>query len=141
MSDPDTASSRLADIARPQHGLFTLQQAVDAGFATTTVNERVDVFRSMLRDILTVNSTLVTERQNARMAELSELNHEQGEATKKISSWAAILFTPTLIASIYGMNFVDMPELHWALGYPFAIALMIALSVVLYLWFRRRNWL
>jgi magnesium transporter len=152
-------SSEVIDFQRATHPLATVVENLQLGSDKygvneelqrnlrdvadhlTTVNERVDVFRSMLRDILTVNSTLVTERQNARMAELSELSHTQGEATKKISSWAAILFTPTLIASIYGMNFVDMPELHWAFGYPFAIGLMIALSVFLYLWFRRRNWL
>jgi magnesium transporter len=107
----------------------------------TTVNERVDVFRSMLRDILTVNATLVTERQNARMADLSELSHRQGEDTKKVSSWAAILFTPTLIASIYGMNFDIIPELHWAFGYPFALGLMVLSGFGLYFWFRRRGWL
>jgi hypothetical protein len=42
---------------------------------------------------------------------------------KKISSWAAILFAPTLVGTIYGMNFDRMPELHWVLGYPFAIVL------------------
>ncbi|MFC4243465.1 magnesium and cobalt transport protein CorA [Gryllotalpicola reticulitermitis] len=107
----------------------------------TGVNERVDTFRSMLRDILTVNATLVTERQNARMEQLSELSHQQGEDTKKISAWAAILFTPTLIAGIYGMNFDIMPELHWAFGYPFALGLMLALGLGLYFVFKRRNWL
>jgi hypothetical protein len=50
----------------------------------------------------------------------------QNKAVKKISSWAAILFAPTLVAAIYGMNFHNMPELHWAAGYPLSIALMVA---------------
>jgi len=60
---------------------------------------------------------------------------------KKISGWAAILFGPTLVGTIYGMNFVYMPELEWPLGYPMALALMAATSVTLYWVFRRRHWL
>ncbi|WP_268245817.1 CorA family divalent cation transporter [Streptomyces chryseus] len=60
---------------------------------------------------------------------------------KKISAWAAILFAPTLVGTIYGMNFEEMPELRWALGYPFAVALMGAVCLSLYLIFKRRNWL
>jgi magnesium transporter len=60
---------------------------------------------------------------------------------KKISAWAAILFAPTLVGTVYGMNFDHMPELHWLLGYPFALALMLVVSVSLYLVFKRRGWL
>lgn len=105
------------------------------------VNERVESFRQLLRDMLTVNSTLVSERQNANMVSLAESSHRQGEEVKKISSWAAILFAPSLIAGIYGMNFTLMPELHWSFGYPMAVGLMLALSCTLYLIFKRRNWL
>ena len=51
---------------------------------------------------------------------------------KRISAWAAILFAPTLIGTIYGMNFEHMPELGWRFGYPFALALMVLFSVGLY---------
>ena len=47
----------------------------------------------------------------------------------------------TLIGTIYGMNFDSMPELHWPLGYPMAVFLMIAMGVALYLVFKRRRWL
>ncbi|MBJ3808106.1 magnesium transporter CorA [Streptomyces flavofungini] len=60
---------------------------------------------------------------------------------KKISSWAAILFAPTLVGTIYGMNFETMPELKWAAGYPFAILLMAVVCVSLYFIFKRRDWL
>ncbi|KWT57685.1 magnesium transporter CorA [Streptomyces albus subsp. albus] len=60
---------------------------------------------------------------------------------KKISSWAAILFTPTLIGTIYGMNSDHMPELHWSFGYPFAIVLMAVVCTGLYVIFKRRDWL
>jgi len=100
----------------------------------TTVAERVDSFRQMLQDILTVNATLVTQAQNEEMK-------AQNEEVKKISAWAAILFAPTLIGTIYGMNFRRMPELRWYYGYPFALALMAAVCGALYLAFKRRRWL
>lgn len=65
----------------------------------------------------------------------------QADNFKKISSWAAILFTPTLVGTIYGMNFDSMPELHWVLGYPFAIVLMAVVCTSLYVIFKRKDWL
>ncbi|MGZ6270209.1 MAG: CorA family divalent cation transporter, partial [Candidatus Limnocylindrales bacterium] len=60
---------------------------------------------------------------------------------KRVSAWAAILFAPTLIGTVYGMNFEAMPELHWAFGYPFALALMVLTSITLWLIFKIRGWL
>ena len=54
---------------------------------------------------------------------------------------SAILITPTIVGSIYGMNFQYMPELSWHLGYPLAILLMLILAVVLYISFKARKWL
>ncbi|MEU6998541.1 magnesium and cobalt transport protein CorA [Nonomuraea sp. NPDC046570] len=106
-----------------------------------TVNERVGSFRQTLQNILIVNSTLVTQAQNAEMAKMTEASYAQSEEVKKISAWAAILFAPTLVGTIYGMNFDFMPETHWTLGYPFAVLLMAAVCVTLYVVFKRRNWL
>jgi len=88
---------------------------------------RASGLREALTQILTVNATLVNQRQNEDM--------------KRISGWAAILFAPSLIGGIYGMNFDAMPELHWAFGYPFAIGLMLALAAVLYVVFKRSRWI
>lgn len=98
------------------------------------VQEQVDGFRELLQSILSVNLTLETKA-------LSEASIAQNEEVKRISAWAAILFAPTLIGTVYGMNFRHMPELHWRAGYPLAIALMVATSVTLYLLFRRRDWI
>lgn len=105
------------------------------------VVEQVDGFRQLLQSILTVNSTLVTQRQTEETQRLTEASFNQSEEVKRISSWAAILFAPTAVASIYGMNFLHMPELSWSLGYPLAIALMGLTCLTLYLVFRRRGWL
>jgi magnesium transporter len=75
------------------------------------------------------------------MKHLTETSNAQNEEVKKVSAWAAILFAPTLIGTIYGMNFEHMPELHWIFGYPFALALMVLTSVGLYAIFKRRDWL
>lgn len=105
------------------------------------VVERVDAFRTLLQNALMVHSTLVSQRQGDETKAMTETSLRQAEQTKRISSWAAILFTPTLIASIYGMNFRYMPELKWALGYPFALALMLGLAAGLYVAFKKRGWL
>ncbi len=91
------------------------------------VTERLAGFRELLQNILSVNLTMVSLSQN--------------EQVKKISAWAAILFAPTLVGTVYGMNFDRMPELHWAFGYPFALLLMLLISVSLYLSFRRSGWM
>jgi magnesium transporter len=112
----------------------------DVADHVTQVNERAEAFRLQLRDILTVNATLVAQRQNEEIRELTEASIAQGEEVKKISAWAAILFAPTLVGTVYGMN-LQMPESDWHLGYPFALLLMAMVSVVLYLVFKRRDWI
>ena len=103
--------------------------------------ERTEEFRVLLRDILAVNGSLIAQRQTEEAQRLSETSNQQAVQTRKISGWAAILFAPTLIGSIYGMNFVVMPELNWVFGYPFALALMAASSIVLYVVFKKKGWL
>ncbi|MCU1508186.1 MAG: transporter [Glaciihabitans sp.] len=105
------------------------------------VVERADSFRALLQNALVVHSTLVAQRQNDDVKSLTQTSLDQGEQVKRISSWAAILFAPTLVGTIYGMNFRNMPELHWTYGYPLAVGLMAAGGVALYIAFKRRGWL
>jgi magnesium transporter len=91
------------------------------------VTEQVAGFRELLQNILSVNLAIVGLQQN--------------DQVKRISAWAAILFAPTLVGTVYGMNFEYMPELNWTPGYPFALMLMLAVSVSLYVVFKRRGWL
>jgi magnesium transporter len=152
-------SREVADFQRATRPLFDVITALRAGFAKYHVDEelqrylrdvedhlaqiveRVDEFRLALRDMLTVNATLVAQQQNDEMRSLAVAANVQNEEVKKISAWAAILFAPTLIGTIYGMNFVHMPELNWVFGYPFALLLMALTCSVLYIVFKRRNWL
>jgi magnesium transporter len=105
------------------------------------VAERVEGFRQLLQNILSVNLTLVAVQQNEEVKSLTEASIAQNEEVKRISAWAAILFAPTLIGTVYGMNFDHMPELHWVLGYPLALLMMLLVSVTLYTIFKLRGWL
>jgi magnesium transporter len=98
------------------------------------VEEHADAFRALLQNILNVTLTLETKA-------LSEASHAQNEQVKRISAWAAILFAPTLVGTNYGMNFEHMPELGWTFGYPLALALMVFVSLGLYVVFKRRRWI
>nr|WTB29698.1 magnesium and cobalt transport protein CorA [Streptomyces sp. NBC_00830] len=152
-------SREVVEFARATRPLTRILEGLTAGFEkygideelrrylrdvadhATHVTERVDGFRLALQDILAVNATLVSQQQNEEMKQLAEAGHAQNEEIKKISSWAAILFAPTLVGTIYGMNFENMPELGWVLGYPFALALMGVVCLGLYVVFKRRDWL
>jgi len=72
---------------------------------------------------------------------LGMINLNETEVTKKLAAWAAIIAVPTLIAGIYGMNFKNMPEYDLQYGYQISLAVMAAIDVGLYLWFKRIRWL
>ncbi|AKE91670.1 MULTISPECIES: magnesium/cobalt transporter CorA [Rhodococcus] len=152
-------SREVIEFQRAAKPLLTVLSGLSSGFAkyrtddelqrylrdvtdhATTVVEQVDSFRQLLGNILTVNATLVSQMQNEEMRNLSRASIEQNEEIKRISAWAAILFAPTLIGTVYGMNFDTMPELHWAAGYPMALLMMVMTCAGLYAIFRRRGWL
>jgi magnesium transporter len=84
---------------------------------------------------------VVAQQQNDEMRSLTEASLTQNEEVKRISAWAAILFAPTLVGTIYGMNFDHMPELNWQFGYPLALLAMVGTGLILYIVFKRRHWL
>jgi magnesium transporter len=152
-------SREVSEFQRATQPLVAVMTALEAGFEKFAVDlelqrylrdvqdhliqvvERVDEFRALLRDILTVNATLVAQQQNEEMKNLALSSNLQNEEVKKISAWAAILFAPTLIGTVYGMNFESMPELDWRFGYPVALVLMLATCLTLYAVFKHRDWL
>jgi magnesium transporter len=91
------------------------------------INESVDMLRELLTSALEANLSLIAVAQN--------------ESMKKLAAWAAIIAVPTMIAGIYGMNFEHMPELHWSLGYPVVMGMMVGVCGGLYLHFKRSGWL
>lgn len=101
-------------------------------------------FKSLLQDIysLSDHATFVSNKTNFLLnAILGMINIEQSNIIKIFSVAAVIFLPPTLIASIYGMNFHSMPELNWSFGYPMAISLMILSAWLPYKYFKKRKWL
>jgi magnesium transporter len=99
-----------------------------------------DVYDHLLRAVDTIDS----QRElmgNAVDAHLAIISNRMNEVMKLMTSWGAILLGSALVAGIYGMNFVHMPELQWRYGYAFALGLMAAITIVGYWYFRRRDWL
>ena len=90
------------------------------------VNEGINAMREMLSAALTVNLSLVTVRQN--------------EVVKRLAGWAGLLGIPTLVASWYGMNFHNMPELGEPWAYPAIITITVLICVGLYILLRRAKW-
>jgi magnesium transporter len=91
------------------------------------INQTIESIRDMVTTAIQVNLSLIT---------LSE-----GEVTKRLAAWGAIIAVPTMIAGIYGMNFKNMPELEWAFGYPLSVLAMFALDGWLWWRFRKARWL
>ena len=83
------------------------------------------------RTVLTLHTTLVGQAQSEEVQHLTQASYAQNEEIKKISAWAAIFFAPTLVGTVYGMNFDHMPELHWIAGYPYALIVMVLASAAL----------
>ena len=106
--------------------------------------ELVDGPQDVYDHVLRATDQIDAQRElmgNAVEAHLAIISNRMNEVMKTMTSWGALLLGSTLIAGIYGMNFEHMPELGWALGYPFAIALMMVATVSGYLAFKRRDWL
>jgi len=91
------------------------------------VNQSIDNLREMVTTAISVNLSLLTIQEN--------------EVTKRLAGYAALVAVPTMIAGVYGMNFDNMPELTWSLGYPLAVAVMAAIDGYLFYRFRKAKWL
>ncbi|MCC6133886.1 MAG: magnesium/cobalt transporter CorA [Gammaproteobacteria bacterium] len=91
------------------------------------INEAVDALRETLVMTLQISLSLSATRQN--------------EATKKLAGWGALLATPTMVFSVYGMNFKAMPELNWSYGYPLVMGSVAVICLVLYRFLRKAGWL
>jgi magnesium transporter len=101
-------------------------------------------FRDLYDHVLRVYDELDTQRDlvtSILEAHLSVVSNRLNLVVLQLSSWAAIVLVPTLIAGVYGMNFDHMPELHWRLGYVYALALMGGSALLLWVRFKRSGWL
>jgi magnesium transporter len=132
--------------------LLAFRQAASPMSEVVRDAERVrfvsDLARDRLRDV-TDHALRLNDRIGAQQhlvdglltADLALRSYTTNEVMKRMTSWGAILLGATLVAGIYGMNFRNIPELDWHLGYPFALGTMLVLTVTLYTWFKKRGWL
>ncbi len=100
--------------------------------------------KTLTRDVQSLQdhtSYLVSKLGYLQDGTLGLINNEQNNIIKIMSVAAMVFLPPTLLASIWGMNFRYMPDLNWILGYPLALLLMAVSAVLPYLWFKRRGWL
>jgi magnesium transporter len=115
-----------------------------ASTISKTAKELRNRLRTMSRDVrsLTDHASFLSSKINFLLdATLGMINIEQNAIIKIFSVVAVVFLPPTLIASLYGMNFAYMPELQWPFGYPMALALMVGSALAPLLYFKRRGWL
>jgi magnesium transporter len=134
----------LAEFYRAVHPLLQpLEELVSTEHPDVSQRLR-EHMRDVADHVKRVEDAIATQRElltSILQANLAVISVQQNDVVKKISGWAAIITVPTLIASIYGMNFQYMPELKWHYGYPATLAVMVLVGVVLHRVLRRAGWL
>jgi len=154
-----TTSREVIAFQRATHPLALILDRLAAGYEKFSINpelrseidelqgqasrviEQVDGLRFVIHSAMDVYATMNSQRQNQEMRDLAQDGYSQNEEVKRISAWAAILFAPTLIASIFGMNFVRIPLLDSRWGFEYSLAMMAASSLAIWASFKRKHWL
>ena len=134
----------LAEFYRAVHPLLLPLELLVGGNRSVASPLLGEHLRDVSDHVRRIEDAIGTQRElltSVLQANLAVIAMQQNDAVKKISGWAAIITVPTLIASIYGMNFDHMPELHWRVGYPLALAMMVVAGLVLHRLLRRAGWL
>jgi magnesium transporter len=143
------ALGRLGDLAsKQQESLVSIERILlflSVNFRAARVSPDLrEQVRTALRDLQSLEEHATFQSSKIQFlldATLGLVNLEQNNIIKLFSVMAVVFMPPTLIASIYGMNFKHMPELDWPFGYPMAIVLMIVAAVLPYVFFRWKRWL
>jgi magnesium transporter len=134
----------LAAFYRAVHPLLAALDKLDS----RTRGDVPKLLRNHLRDvqdhITRIEEGITTQRDvlaNIFQANLAVISLQQNDIVRRISGWAAIIAVPTLLGSVWGMNFRHMPELMWRYGYPMALAVMTLAGAVLFRILRRAGWI
>jgi magnesium transporter len=150
----ELARSNLKDLYGLKWRLMVVRHAVEplidvlhklyGGRVPSVCQGMQDYFRDVYDHLLRVSQQLDGLRDmviTAMSVNLSTINLQTTEITKRLAAYAALVAVPTLIAGIYGMNFKHMPELQQVWGYPLALGMMVAIDLFLWRHFRKRGWL
>ncbi|MGH2575643.1 MAG: CorA family divalent cation transporter, partial [Ignavibacteria bacterium] len=93
---------------------------------TINILDTIETYRDMLSGMIDIY--------------LSSISNKLNEVMKYLALISTIFIPMTFIASIYGMNFEHMPEFDWLLGYPFALGIMLAVGLILFIYFKKKKW-
>jgi magnesium transporter len=130
-----------------QHAVVPLLEAVGklyGGRVPQVCGGMQEYYRDVYDHLVRISQTINSQRDTVTTAiqvNVAMITFAETEVTKRLAAWGALIAVPTFIASLYGMNFKNMPELDWAYGYPVTIAAMAVINVVLFFRFRRAGWL
>lgn len=133
-------------VSKIRDGLLVLARIVPfvtsngAAWIHPEVKPRLETVRQDIASLSDYDSHLVNKVQLMLDATLGLINIEQNNIIKVLTVVSVVGVPPTLVASMYGMNFKNMPELEWVWGYPYALTLILLSAVLPLLWFRRRGW-
>jgi magnesium transporter len=150
----NTARSNIEALYGLKQKLMTLKHAVEplmegigklrGGRVPQLCMGMQEYFRDVFDHLQRIHAAIEGIRDmqaTAIQVNLGMINLNETEVTKKLAGWAAIIGDPDADCGIYGMNFKNMPEYDLPYGYPICIAVMLALDVFLYLWFKKIKWL
>jgi len=130
-----------------QHAVLPLIEAVGklyGGRVPQVCTGLQDYYRDVYDHLVRINQTINSQRDTVTTAiqvNVAMITFGETEVTKRLAAWGALIAVPTFIASVYGMNFAQMPELKWAFGYPVVLGAMAAIDVYLWARFRKAGWL
>src|SRR5438034_1283446 len=130
-----------------QHAVLPLLEAVGklyGGRVPQVCSGLQDYYRDVYDHLVRINQNINSQRDTVTTAiqvNVAMITFGETEVTKRLAAWGALIAVPTFIASVYGMNFVEMPELKWTFGYPMALGLMAAIHIYLWFRFRKAGWL
>ena len=135
-------------ISKQRESLVSIERTLlflSASYRASKVEKALrDQMRTTLRDLQSLEEHATFQANKIQFlldATLGLVNLEQNNIIKLFSVMAVVFMPPTLIASIYGMNFKTMPELEWTFGYPLAVGMMVVAAVLPYVFFRWKKWL
>lgn len=133
--------SRIRDelLALGRIGAYVAESGIEGAPALNAA--RMKSIRADVTSLTDYQAHLAGKVQFLLDATLGFINIEQNEIVKTLTIASVVGIPPVLVAGIYGMNFRVMPELHWTLGYPFALALIVLSGLVPLWWFKRRGWM
>lgn len=130
-----------------QHAVLPLLEAVGklyGGRVPQVCAGMQEYYRDVYDHLVRINQRINSQRDTVTTAiqvNVAMITFSETEVTKRLAAWGALIAVPTFIASVYGMNFPDIPELKWTYGYPIALGAMAAIDAYLWYRFRKTGWL